>query len=151
MDCAIRTCDLSKRYRRTPVLDRVNLQVPPGSIYGLVGANGAGKTTTIKVLMNILTPNSGRCEVLGADSRRLSASHFAQIGYVSENQEMPDWMTVGYFLDYLSHFYPTWDRALASRTAAPVSIAARPPAARPVARHAHESRARLLAGLPAAA
>jgi ABC-2 type transport system ATP-binding protein len=39
---------------------------------------------------------------------------FAQIGYVSENQEMPGWMTVAYFLDYLSHFYPTWDGALAA-------------------------------------
>src|ERR1700683_5201658 len=92
MDCAIRTFDLSKRFRRAAVLDAVNLQVPSGSIYGLVGANGAGKTTTIKVLMNLLTPSSGRSEVMGADSRRLSASHFAQIGYVSENQEMPEWM-----------------------------------------------------------
>jgi ABC-2 type transport system ATP-binding protein len=114
MDCALRTSDLSKRFRRAPVLDRVNLQVPPGSIYGLVGANGAGKTTTIKVLMNLLSPSSGRCEVLGADSQRLSALQFAQIGYVSENQEMPEWMTVGYFLEHLSHFYPTWDAALAA-------------------------------------
>lgn len=113
MDCALRTFDLSKRFRRIPVLDRVNLQVPPGSIYGLVGANGAGKTTTIKVLMNLLAPTSGRSEVLGADSRRLAAAQLAQIGYVSENQEMPDWMTVGYFLKHLSHFYPTWDAALA--------------------------------------
>ncbi len=114
MNCAIRTCDLSKRYRRTPVLDRVNLEVPPGSIYGLVGANGAGKTTTIKVLMNLLAPTSGHCEVMGADSRRLAAGDFAQIGYVSENQEMPDWMTVGYFLEHLGHFYPTWDAAVAA-------------------------------------
>ncbi len=114
MDCAIRTYDLSKRFRRTPVLDAVNLEVPPGSIYGLVGANGAGKTTTIKVLMNLLAPTSGRCEVMGADSRRLSARHFAQIGYVSENQEMPDWMTVGHFMQHLSRFYPTWDGARAS-------------------------------------
>ncbi|HTX36050.1 MAG TPA: ABC transporter ATP-binding protein [Bryobacteraceae bacterium] len=114
MNCAIRTYDLSKRYRRTPVLERVNLEVPPGSIYGLVGANGAGKTTTIKVLMNLLVPSSGHCEVMGADSRRLSAADFAQIGYVSENQEMPDWMTVGYFLEHLGHFYPTWDTAMAA-------------------------------------
>jgi ABC-2 type transport system ATP-binding protein len=113
MDCAIRTCDLSKHFGRTPVLDHVNLEVPPGSIYGLVGANGAGKTTTIKVLMNLLTPSSGRCEVMGADSRRLSAGDFAQIGYVSENQEMPQWKTVGYFMEHLSHFYPTWDATLA--------------------------------------
>ena len=71
-----------------------------------------GKTTTIKVLMNIFPPSGGHCQVLDADSRSLQPRHFAQIGYVSENQELPVWMTVGYFLRYLSHFYPTWDRAL---------------------------------------
>jgi ABC-2 type transport system ATP-binding protein len=51
--------------------------------------------------------------VLGVDSRRLSPREFARIGYVSENQEMPEWMTVDYFLRYLRPFYPTWDDALA--------------------------------------
>ena len=50
-------------------------------------------------------------EVFGRDSRRLSASDFTQIGYVSENQEMPDWMTVEYFMNYLKPFYPNWDAA----------------------------------------
>ena len=114
MSCAIRTYALSKKFRRTAVLDGLYMDVPDGSIYGLVGPNGAGKTTTIKVLMNIYAPTAGRSEVLDADSRHLTPRQFAQIGYVSENQEMPDWMTVGYFLDYFSHFYPTWDRALAA-------------------------------------
>src|SRR5208337_1297551 len=109
MNCAIRTHGLLKRFRRTPVLEGLDLEVPAGSIYGLVGTNGAGKTTTIKILMNIFPPTGGRSEVLDVDSRQLSPGQFAQIGYVSENQEMPGWMTVGYFLDYLSHFYPTWD------------------------------------------
>ena len=52
--------------------------------------------------------------MLGVDSRRLTPAEFAQIGYVSENQEMPEWMTVDYYLDYLSNFYPAWDRALAA-------------------------------------
>ena len=114
MSYAIRTYGLSKKFRRTAVLDGLDLAVPDGSIYGLVGPNGAGKTTTIKVLMNIYQPTGGRSEVLDADSRRLSPRQFEQIGYVSENQEMPDWMTVGYFLDYFRPFYPTWDTALAS-------------------------------------
>src|SRR5690242_4040335 len=105
MSSLIRTYGISKRFRKTPVLDGLDLDVPEGSIYGLVGSNGAGKTTTIKVLMNIHTPTSGRSEVLGTDSRRLGPREFVRIGYVSENQDMPDWMTVGYFLDYLSNFY----------------------------------------------
>jgi len=109
----LRTEDLSKRFGRTPVLDRLTLDVTEGSVYALVGPNGAGKTTTIKILMNIIEPTAGRAEVLGADSRRLLPQHFAQIGYVSENQEMPDWMTVEYFLNYLKPFYPSWDEGRA--------------------------------------
>ncbi|MGD0498453.1 MAG: ABC transporter ATP-binding protein [Bryobacteraceae bacterium] len=112
MTSAIRTQSLLKRFRHTPVLDGLDLDVPAGSIYGLVGPNGAGKTTTIKILMNIYGPSGGRSEVLETDSRRLGPRHFARIGYVSENQEMPEWMTVGYFLRYLAPFYPTWDAAL---------------------------------------
>jgi ABC-2 type transport system ATP-binding protein len=112
MTSAIRTENLSKRFRRMTALDGLNLDVPAGSIYGLMGANGAGKTTAIKVLMNIFRPTSGHSEVLESDSRRLRPHHFTQIGYVSENQEMPEWMTVGYFLKYLSAFYPNWDHSL---------------------------------------
>ena len=113
MTSIIRSQALSKRFRRTVVLDGLDLEVPPGSIYALVGPNGAGKTTTIKVLMNIFPPSGGSSEVLEVDSRRLGPRQFEQIGYVSENQELPDWMTVAYFLEYLAPFYPTWDRALA--------------------------------------
>jgi ABC-2 type transport system ATP-binding protein len=114
MTCAIRTRDLSKLFRGTPALEGLNLEVPEGSIYALVGPNGAGKTTTLKVLMNIHRATAGTSEVLGVDSRRLSPAEFARIGYVSENQEMPEWMTVQYYLDYLSNFYPAWDRDLAA-------------------------------------
>jgi ABC-2 type transport system ATP-binding protein len=114
MSHAICTYALEKRFRRTVALGGVDLQVPEGSIYALVGPNGAGKTTAIKVLMNILRPTAGRSEVLSTDSRRLAPRDFAQIGYVSENQEMPEWMTVAYFLNFLRPFYPTWDDALAA-------------------------------------
>jgi ABC-2 type transport system ATP-binding protein len=112
MTSAIRTQNLVKRYGRVPVLDGLDLDVPTGSIYGLAGPNGAGKTTAINLLLNLLRPTAGRSEVLAVDSRDLEPRHFAEIGYVSENQEMPRWMTVGYYLRYLSSFYPNWDRAL---------------------------------------
>ena len=72
MSDILRTVYLSKRYRRNAALDRMNLDVPEGSVYGLVGPNGAGKTTTIKLLMNLCEPTAGRAEVFGRDSRRLS-------------------------------------------------------------------------------
>jgi len=109
MSAILRAEGLCKRFGRTDVLRDLALSVDEGSVYGLVGPNGAGKTTTIKILMNIIEASSGRAMVLDEDSRRLGPRHFQQIGYVSENQEMPDWMTVEYLMAYLKPFYPTWD------------------------------------------
>jgi ABC-2 type transport system ATP-binding protein len=112
MKSAIRTEHLSRTFGRTVAVGSVNLVVPEGAIYALVGANGAGKTTLIKLLMNIFRPTAGRAQVLGIDSQRLAGRAFERIGYVSENQELPEGMSVGGMLDYFRAFYPTWDRAL---------------------------------------
>jgi ABC-2 type transport system ATP-binding protein len=108
----LQTTALTRRFGKTLALNEVSMAVPEGSIYALVGANGAGKTTLIKLLMNILRPDSGTSSVLGIDSRKLSGKAFERIGYVSENQELPEGMTVGGMLDYFRDFYPTWDRVL---------------------------------------
>jgi ABC-2 type transport system ATP-binding protein len=105
--------NLVKRFRSVRVLDGLNLTVPEGSVFALAGPNGAGKTTTIKILTNIIRPTTGHAEVLGVDSRALGPEALANIGYVSENQEMPEWMTVDYLLTYLKPFYPAWDDARA--------------------------------------
>lgn len=112
MNFAITTQKLCKKFRKVAALADLELRVPEGSIYALVGPNGAGKTTTLKVLMNILPPSRGSAEVLGIESRRLSPRELAAIGYVSENQKMPYWMTVRYFLSYVKPFYPAWDDAV---------------------------------------
>jgi len=112
MPQVIHTKQLSKRFGRIIALDRMNLDVPEGALYALVGQNGAGKTTTIKVLMNLIRVTWGSATVLGIDSRDIRGKSYTQIGYVSENQEMPEWMKVGALLNYLREFYPTWDRAL---------------------------------------
>lgn len=103
---------LSKKFGRHDALRDLSFAVPEGSAFALIGANGAGKTTTIKILMNILHSTAGTAEVLGIDSRRLSPRELAQIGYVSENQDMPQRMTVEQFIAYLRPFYPTWDPEL---------------------------------------
>jgi ABC-2 type transport system ATP-binding protein len=112
MNSIIHTENLIKRFGQTDAVDGVDLAVPEGAIYALVGPNGAGKTTLIKMLMNILRPTSGRAHVLGIDSCRLSGKAFNRIGYVSENQELPEGMTAGGMLDYFRAFYPTWDKEL---------------------------------------
>ena len=92
MPQAIHTDQLSKHFGRVIALDRVNLDVEEGALYALVGQNGAGKTTTIKVLMNLIRATGGSAIVLGTDSHNIRGKSYIQIGYVSENQEMPEWM-----------------------------------------------------------
>jgi ABC-2 type transport system ATP-binding protein len=112
MTVVIRTDALTKKYRRVVALDHVNLEVQEGAVYAMVGQNGAGKTTAIKILMNLIPASQGTTQVLGTDSRRIRGKSYSEIGYVSENQEIPEWMKVGALLDYLRDFYPTWDLAL---------------------------------------
>jgi ABC-2 type transport system ATP-binding protein len=111
-NATIRTENLTKHFGQTVALSNVDLAVPEGAIYALVGANGAGKTTLIKLLMNILRPTAGHSVVLNFKSDQLTGEAFQRIGYVSENQELPEGMTVGGLLDYFRPFYPTWDRVL---------------------------------------
>ena len=111
-DLAIDTHNLTKSFGQTEVLHEINLAVSEGAIYALVGPNGAGKTTMIKLLMNILRPTTGGAEVLGVGTQRLAGEVFNRIGYVSENQEMPEAMTVGALMNFMRPFYPRWDRRL---------------------------------------
>jgi ABC-2 type transport system ATP-binding protein len=110
---AIETDHLARRYGRTEAVHDLTLRVPTRSVFALVGPNGAGKTTTIKVLMDLLEPSDGTATVLGVDSRRMNPALLARIGYVSENQELPDWLTVSGLMDYCAPFYPTWDATYA--------------------------------------
>lgn len=114
MSSAIRTENLSKNFLSVRAVRQLNLEVPQGAIYALVGPNGAGKTTAIKMLLNIMTPTRGRAEIMGVDSSKLRGDSFTKIGYVSENQQQPEWMRVDQFFDYLRPFYPDWDRELES-------------------------------------
>jgi ABC-2 type transport system ATP-binding protein len=122
MPNAIETDSLARRYGRTEAVRDLTMSVPTGSVFALVGPNGAGKTTTIKVLMNLLEPSGGKATVLGVDSRRMSPSLLARIGYVSENQDLPDWLTVRGLMDYCAPFYPTWDEPYARSLAKQLDI-----------------------------
>ena len=113
MEHLIETDGLTRTFGRLEAVKGLDLRVPAGSIFALIGPNGAGKTTTIKLLMNLLRPTRGQARVLGVDSRRLGAAELRRIGYVSENQRLPDWMTIDRLLDYCRPLYPSWDEALA--------------------------------------
>jgi len=124
---AIETVGLTRRFGRTDAVTGLDLQVPAGSIFALLGPNGAGKTTTLKLLMNLLRPTRGRATVLCTDSRCLGPRDFQRIGYVSENQQLPDWMTPGQLFDYCRPFYPTWDETLRATLATDLGLTTRAP------------------------
>jgi ABC-2 type transport system ATP-binding protein len=100
---------LSRRFGRTVALDGVDLAVPRGVVFGVVGENGAGKTTLIKHLMGLLRAEVGSVRVFGLDPVRDPVRVLARLGYLSEDRDLPGWMSVGEFLRYLRAFYPTWD------------------------------------------
>ena len=115
MNAVIETKGLTRRFRKTVAVNDLSLEVPAGSIFALLGPNGAGKTTLIKMVMNMVRPSSGRASILGTDSLRLGPPQLERIGYVSENQELPEWMTVQELIDYCRPFYPAWDDDLCRR------------------------------------
>ena len=115
MNLMIEIRELRKKFKKTLAVDGLSLNVPAGAVMAFLGPNGAGKTTTIKCLLNMHQPDAGTIRVLGLDSRRLGPEAFQQIAYVSENQELPLWMTVQQFMDYCRPLYPTWDDAFAAK------------------------------------
>lgn len=83
MDHAIESERLTKCFGRHAAVDKVELRVPTGSVYGFLGQNGAGKTTTIRLILGLLRPTGGSVRVLGHDvaADRLLAS--AGVGSLS--------------------------------------------------------------------
>ncbi len=84
----IRVENLVKYFGGRCVLDGINLKVPQGCIYGLLGRNGAGKTTIIRILLGLESPTRGRTYLLDTDSSELSASLHSRIGYVAEGHNL---------------------------------------------------------------
>jgi ABC-2 type transport system ATP-binding protein len=79
---AIRAESLSKTFGRHPALENVSFEVRTGSVFGVIGPNGAGKTTTMRLLLDIIRPTSGRCEVLGVDPRAAGPELRRRIGFL---------------------------------------------------------------------
>jgi len=101
---------VSKSFGRVHAVDNLNLQVPAGSIYGFLGPNGAGKTTTIRMIMNIIRPDSGAIKILEA----CSAEHVKnRIGYMPEERGLYRKMTARKVLTYFGAIKGVKDDVLA--------------------------------------
>ncbi|HEY0154881.1 MAG TPA: ABC transporter ATP-binding protein [Longimicrobium sp.] len=109
----VETQGLTHRYGRVQALVDVELEVPEGALYALLGANGAGKSTLLQILIGLRRATAGRASVLGRDVSRLTTEDRGKISYVAEGQALPAWMTLDQLEAYLAPLYPAWDRALA--------------------------------------
>lgn len=112
MDDAIRTYRLTKHYGGRKVVDNLDLRVPRGSVYGLLGRNGAGKSTTLKMITGMVRPDHGRAELLGLGVETLPPEARARIAYLAEGHPLYTWMTVREAVNFTMPFYPTANRAL---------------------------------------
>ncbi|MBN2311564.1 MAG: ABC transporter ATP-binding protein [Candidatus Hydrogenedentes bacterium] len=101
--------DVVRRFKRHTALAGVSMRVQPGRVFGLVGENGAGKTTLIRCMLGLLQVHGGRVRVFGRDPVADPVGVLRQVGYVSEDRDLPDWMRVGELIRYTQAFYPDWD------------------------------------------
>jgi ABC-2 type transport system ATP-binding protein len=99
---AIRTTELSKRYGETEALDRLDLVVEQGEVYGYLGPNGAGKTTTIRLLLGLHRPTAGRAELFGIDAWADPVSAHRHVAYVAGEPFLWPSLTAGETLEFLA-------------------------------------------------
>jgi ABC-2 type transport system ATP-binding protein len=102
---------LTRKFGAMTALDDVSLVIPRGGVFGLIGGNGAGKTTLIKHILGLLKAESGIVRVFGLDPVQNPVGTLGRIGYLSEDRDLPDWMSVRELMRYTQAFFPTWDEA----------------------------------------
>lgn len=108
----ISTRGLTKRYGKVLAVDGVNLDVPRGKVFALMGRNGAGKTSIIRMLLGLTPITAGEATVLGFASAAQHVEIRKRVGYVPETHHMYQWMTVREITRFCSAFYPTWNAEL---------------------------------------
>jgi ABC-2 type transport system ATP-binding protein len=108
-EAVISVADLSCSFGDVQALRNVSLQIPQGSVFGLVGENGAGKTTLIKHILGLLRPQSGSVKTLSRDPVTESVEVLKRLGYLSEQRDLAGWMRIDELIRFTRSFYPGWD------------------------------------------
>ena len=108
-DIAIRTEDLTKAYksfwgrRKILALDKLNIAIQKGEIFGLLGPNGSGKTTTLKLLLGLITPTDGRAYVLGKSTNDVAIK--SKIGFLPEESCFYRFLNADETLDFYGQLF----------------------------------------------
>ncbi|HBO46398.1 MAG TPA: hypothetical protein DD670_21210 [Planctomycetaceae bacterium] len=112
MSNVIETHNLTKYYGSKCVVNSLDLRVPAGCVYGLLGRNGAGKSTLIKMLLGMVRPNYGHAEIFGQDVAQLQPQTRARIAYLAEGHPLYRWMKIREAVALTRSFYPTFNDRL---------------------------------------
>ena len=108
----IRIQSLTKKFHSTTALDAIDLDIYPGSIIGLLGANGSGKSTLLRHIVGLYIPDAGQCTTFDTPAPALGPAQLGRIGYVHQEGELLDWMTVAQHIRYVAAYYKNWDKQL---------------------------------------
>ena len=99
----VEVSNLTKFYGRTKGIEKVSFEIHEGEIYGLMGPNGAGKTTTLRSMLNLISSDSGKTNILGKDVNELSSKEISHISYLPGEFEMYSNLTGKQYLTYISN------------------------------------------------
>ena len=111
----VEASNLSKAFGDKQVLRDMSFGVAAGDVIGVLGKNGAGKTTLLEVMLGFTPPTAGAVRVFGHDSYSLPGNVKSRVGFVPQQDELLDQLSVGDQLRVIASFYPRWDSALISR------------------------------------
>ena len=105
----IETEQLVRYFGAARAVAGLDLQVPQGSIFGLLGENGCGKTTTLNLIMGALVPHQGSVQVFGENPLTMKPATRARIGYLADNMELPAWMQLNEAIRVHGSFFAHWN------------------------------------------
>jgi ABC-2 type transport system ATP-binding protein len=111
----VEASNLGKAFGSKRVLAGLSFGVSPGDVIGVLGKNGAGKTTLLELMLGFSQPSEGSVRVFGHESYRLPGEAKARVGFVPQQDELLDHLSVADQLRVIASFYPQWDNELIAR------------------------------------
>ena len=96
-------------------LDNIDLEIEPGTVNGLIGPNGAGKSTIMRIMMGLVTPQSGTVSVLGKSISSREASAKQDIGFFSDDMRLYKSESIAFHMQFVRSLFPSWDEGYAQQ------------------------------------
>jgi ABC-2 type transport system ATP-binding protein len=114
-EATVQATNLGKSFGTRQVIRDLSFEVAPGDVIGVLGKNGAGKTTLLELMLGFTRPTSGGVQVFGCASVALPGDVKARVGFVPQQDELLEQLSVADQLRVIASFYPRWDTELITR------------------------------------